>query len=273
MKNIKTAIIKTDRYDWAKPGDTGRQMKIPIGELKIDHGYQRSEVSDINTLAIARDFNWIACGALIVMERNNGDRYIVDGYQRYLAMKRRQDIEAVPCIVYHSDGRDHEARAFLQLNTRRKHVRAVDKYRAAVKAGIKPESDIARWLDLQGLRVDNNSEHGASIIDFPTNLLTTWKKNESCAKRAILVQQYITDSVRMAGNIHRGLTWLAMNGVDIESHADKIRARGGRTELQRAIREYCIESGQNAGENICGRAILRVINHKMKRKITITPSE
>jgi hypothetical protein len=94
---------KIERYDWALPGDDGQFRCVPVHELKVDHSYQREQVSDSTILKIARDFSWSMFGVLIVMERTNGNLYVVDGQQRLAACIRRGDIEKAPCSSLRSD--------------------------------------------------------------------------------------------------------------------------------------------------------------------------
>jgi hypothetical protein len=261
--NLKNGQTKTDRYDWARPGDMGKQCRLAVDSLKIDHSYQRNEVSEHNTLAIARAFVWTAFNAITVMERANGDRYVVDGQQRLLAARRRQDITEVPCVLFQSDGRDHEARAFLALNVRRAHVPSVIKYRASVRAGVQPETQIAAWLATQGLTV---TQHGTDPngVDFPTTLIQHWKIDAEASKVAIATQRAFNGSDPLHSVAHRGLWWLAHGGIDIAAHADKIKRRGGLSEVLRAVRHLRIEAGLPQSTNTCGLAILRIINYKRR---------
>jgi hypothetical protein len=136
---------KVERYEWASTGDKGKSAVVNVNDLHIDTSYQRPEVSEKNTLATARLFNWSAFGTIVVMERSGGKKFIVDGQQRWLAAKRR-GIAEIPCRIFSSNGRDHEAQAFCQLNTNRTAVRVFVRFNARATAGFQPEETIQKWL-------------------------------------------------------------------------------------------------------------------------------
>jgi len=266
-KDSPPIIDKAERYNWVKPGDTGRQCFISIDELFIDHTYQRHEASKKNTLSIARYFNWVAFGAIVVMERDDGNKYIVDGQQRYLAAKSRGDIKNLPCVLFKSTGPKHESEAFISLNINRKFVRAVDKYRVAVGAKMNPETQVDTWLKSVGFEIaDHGSENG---IDFPAKLLVTWKLDAEACKSAAIAQRKINNGQSLHGNIHCGLWYLIHNGLDVHEYIDKIVRMGGKSGILQSIKMHQIEMGSSASHRLCGLAILHLINHRNRKKVSI----
>jgi len=261
-------VDKVERYDWVKPGDNGRQCKVAVDELKIDHAYQRPEVSDRNTLALARGFNWVAFNSIVIMERANGDKYVVDGQQRLLAARRRGDIREVPCVLFKSDGCEHEARAFISLNIRRTNVPAVAKFNAHVRAALNPEKQIADWLATQGLKV---TEDGKDMkgVDFPSCLIRSWNLDEDACKNAISIQRDVNGTEPLCSTCHKGIFWLLHNGIDVEKHADKLKRLGGRSAMLRSVKMLEIETGAKASERGCGIGVLRLINYKRRGKIAV----
>jgi hypothetical protein len=256
-------VNKVERYDWVKPGDNGRQCKVAVDELKIDHAYQRPEVSDRNTLALSRGFNWVAFNSIVVMERANGDKYVVDGQQRLLAARRRGDIREVPCVLFKSDGREHEARAFISLNVRRTNVTAVAKFNASVRAALNPEKQIADWLATHGLAV---TEDGKDMkgVDFPSCLIRSWSLNTDACKKAVSIQREVNGTEPLHSTCHKGIFWLLHNGVDVEEHADKLKRLGGRSAILRSVKTLEIETGAKASERGCGIGVLRLLNYKRR---------
>lgn len=263
----RCATNKSDTYGWAKPGDKGKQTSVSIDDLRVDHSYQRPEVSNPNTLAIAREFSWAAFGSIVVMQRAGNALYVVDGQQRLLAARRRGDITHVPCIVFQSDGRDHEAAAFIALNTRRSHVTSVVKYAASVSASIEPEKTIDVWLKSIGLKVSADGCDTKSI-SFPTVLISSWKMNDDICRKAIVTQQDVIGPDEPLNNlVHKGMHWLYNSGVDVSKYADKLKATGGRPAMLRAIRSVAIETGATSSLRVCGLGILSVINSKRRNKV------
>jgi len=260
-------VDKVERYEWAKAGDKGKACRIPVTVLKIDRSYQRGEVSERNTLRIAARFSWIAFGSIVVMQRASQDIFVVDGQQRLLAAIRRGE-ETVPCVLFQSDGPRHEAQAFLELNTHRVKVSAVDKFNAAAKAGNEPECIVARWLASIGLSVvaDGKSLKG---VCFPAVLLESWRVDSTIAKEAILLQQRINGTEPLCGDVHKAICWLLVKEVDIDQEVRKISLAGGRTAIMRSIRAIEIATVQRATWRTCGLGLLKVINHKRRKKIVV----
>ena len=193
----------------------------------------------------------MAFNSIVVMERANGDKYVVDGQQRLLAAIRRGDIREVPCVLFKSDGREHEARAFISLNVRRTNVPAVAKFNASVRAALNPEKQIADWLASQGLTV---TEDGKDMkgVDFPASLMQSWKLNDEAARMAIQVQRDVNGTEPLHSVCHKGLWWLIHNGVDVTEHASKLKRMGGRAAILRSVKTLEIETGAKASVRGCG---------------------
>jgi hypothetical protein len=266
-------IDKVERYDWAKPGDRGRQCKLPIDDLLIDHSYQRQPLGERKILAIAKFFSWVAFGAVVVMERDNGQKFVVDGQQRLLAVRRRGDIREIPCVLFQSDGPAHEAIAFEILNCNRKYVSSVERFRAAAVGGKSPEKEIFEWLASIRMRVtsDGSDRDG---ISFPTQLLKTWRSDPELTKKSIMVQKSIVADEPLLSVIHKGIIWLSRRGIDVDKYSSKLMQMGGRTGVMAAIRAMEIQTGIRDAYEVSGMALLKMINYKRKsHKIRIQPDD
>lgn len=258
-------MTKEAIYKWAKPGDKGRRAQVPLEDLNIDYSYQREEVSNFNTLAIARDFNWAAFNTLLVMERPNGELYVVDGQQRLCAAKKRGDIVSVPCLIFQSDGPEREAKAFRAANERRKHVGSHHKFRAAIVAKDQPETDIADWLRSQGLTASNNGKN-PTHLSFIYQLVKDWKANKEVAQRAIVTQIAMSNGEPLKVSIHKGLVWMCTRSIRIEDYVELIARIGGSIAMIKEINTMQIELNLPATERLAGLAIVRLINKHLKVK-------
>lgn len=261
---------KVDRYNWANPAQQGKYRDLPIDSLVVDLVYQRSEkdINELNIRRIAREFDWMAFGTIIVAERDDGLFYVVDGQHRVEALRRRQDIDSVPSMVYPSIGSAQEALSFLRTSTGRTPLKALSRWRVRLASGLSPESEIAPWLHENGLRVAKNGTRNG--IDFPTCLCRTWSRDKSSCKLALLTQVAITDGEGMTSDIHKGLSQLEHYGIETMPHAPKIRLLGGRSVLIQSINRYGIEAGSDwQSERLCAVAILAVINKGKRNKLTI----
>jgi hypothetical protein len=261
---------KIERYNWERLDDKGIEARLPIGDLLIDHEYQRPEVSNLNTLNIAHNFSWSAFGALIVMKRQDGKYYVVDGQQRLLAARKRGDIKTVPCRVTESNGIEHEARVFARANIHRTRVNAYSNYRAMVAGREEPAFTINKWCCDNGFVVTENTNAGQ--IDFPALLVKCWSQNSEICKKAILLQRSIINPEQLNSYVHKGLFYLLLRQIDVESELGKLITLGGKAAIMRSIKTIEIETGQKASSRISALGILAVINFKRRKRLFL-PSE
>jgi hypothetical protein len=123
-------MTKVERYKWKVQGAPGHQRMVNKNDLQIDHTYQRN-ANDMKLMAIARDWSWIACGSIVVADRE-GVLFVVDGQHRVMAARKRSDITELPCLVFKTHEAKQEAKGFLAAQTQRKPITSVEKFRALV---------------------------------------------------------------------------------------------------------------------------------------------
>jgi hypothetical protein len=269
---MKNPVDSAVRYEWSDPGDNGVIKSIAIDKLYVDQSYQRGEVSNKNTLAIARSFSWEAFGTIVVMQRSDGEYLVVDGHQRLLAARKRGDIKRVPCIVFQSRGVVSEAKAFLSVNTRRKTVLATTKFWAAVACGGEPETSIAEWVKTIGYRIVNKHyDSKPKVIKFCARLVDSWQRSAESAKRAIMMIKTLDQNRPPSVHVFMGFFDLIRNGICLEEYADKIESLGGQTKILFTINKMAIEAGTSKSERLCGSAVLSLVNHGKKTKISRKP--
>lgn len=121
-------MTKIDRYGWTIKDSVGQLRMIGKNDLFIDYTYQRN-ANEKKLSAIAREWSWIACGAITVAKRD-GRLFVIDGQHRVMAARKRSDINDLPCVVFSTSGPREEADGFLTAQTQRKSVTAVEKFRA-----------------------------------------------------------------------------------------------------------------------------------------------
>lgn len=130
-ETIKGGHAKIDRYKWVVLDQRGKQQDISKHALLVDLDYQRQS-EDGKVLRLAREWSWIAAGVIVVAQRDDGSFYVIDGFHRVLAARKRSDITTLPCLVFEVDKHREEALGFLRANCNRKNVTAVDKFKAQV---------------------------------------------------------------------------------------------------------------------------------------------
>lgn len=268
---MNSSAKKADHYGWSKPGDKGKFMWIDIDLLEVDECYQRGEVSKATTLAKCREFSWAACGTLDVMQREDDSYVVVDGHQRLLAARNRGDITKLPCIVFRSDGIEHEAAAFKALNEKRNPVRATDKFRSAVIAGMSPESDIAEWLE--SLKLTVGSRHGrrdrnADRLTFISTVLRFWKLDTATTKAALPLGMTIGNGDGADKFTFVGICYCLRRGIDVAAFKDKLIQAGGITAINAEAARLAIVSQRSSITDVeCGCAILNLINKGLRKKL------
>ena len=151
-------MSKVARYGWSDPTKPGNLSFIDKTLLTVDHKYQRDGL-DAKITEIASKFNWPAFGVLIVARRGE-TLYVVDGQHRWLATMKRSDIKKVPCIVFDSGGVEGEARTFLDAQTLRKPVSAIDKFRAMLVCKDSTAIAVQSLVEQSGRKVAKGSSAG-----------------------------------------------------------------------------------------------------------------
>ena len=157
-------VSKVDRYRWTIKDERGTYMAIHKSELFVDHAYQR-EQNDAKVLALAKNWSWMACGAILVALRADGSHFVFDGQHRVMAARKRSDIDTLDCLVFQIEELQDEAKGFLQANTLRKPVTAFSKFKALIVCNDTNAIKVQRVLDKYGLVIDRNSRpHNFSSI-------------------------------------------------------------------------------------------------------------
>ncbi len=123
-------IRKVDRYNWAVQDSPGDLRMVNKSSLLVDHAYQRT-AKEAKLLSIARNWSWVACGAIVVADRE-GVLYVIDGQHRVLAARKRHDIVELPCIVFRTQAAKQEAKGFLAAQLQRKAITSIEKFRALI---------------------------------------------------------------------------------------------------------------------------------------------
>lgn len=124
-------------------------------ELKVDEAYQRLIVPRQVRL-IADNYNEVAFGRILVGQRTDGSKWVVDGQQRHRAALTLL-MDTVPCVVFESKGRADEAEMFVMYNAHRTGMRGLDIFRAAVVAGDKDSVALLSLVEQHGFTIKNST--------------------------------------------------------------------------------------------------------------------
>lgn len=125
---------KTTRYGWGTRNAPGEVRMVHKDDLHVNRDLYQRVANSTKVLAMARSWSWVACGTISVAERG-GVLWVIDGGHRKAAADKRSDITMLPCVIHQVRTVQEEARGFLDTNTLRKNVSALDKFRAKIVAG------------------------------------------------------------------------------------------------------------------------------------------
>lgn len=130
---------------------------IAVGDLIVDEDYQREAIS-AHVAGIAKNFDEQAFGVIVAGERDDLTLHPVDGFQRLNAAMER-GVSHVPCQVFKSRGRDHEAELFGKLNKRR-GLSTHQLFKADVCAGKTDAVAVYEAITAAGLNVRGMKPNG-----------------------------------------------------------------------------------------------------------------
>lgn len=174
---------------------------VPVGELMVDPTYQR-ELDERRVDGIVDGFDPALLGTLEVSARN-GRSAVFDGQHRLAALKRLR-IDHVACVVHEGLSVEDEARLFVELQTRRKALTPLDRFRARLVAGESQARAINRIVEAAGYKVTSGGGAAAigavtaldrvlaldetgAILESALDLLSVWKGEPKATDGALIL--------------------------------------------------------------------------------------
>ncbi|MBH0112747.1 ParB N-terminal domain-containing protein [Novosphingobium sp. YJ-S2-02] len=190
---------------------------IPPAELTVDPSYQRSiDATDSQALirSIAQHWNWDLCQPLVVSRRltEEGERlFVIDGQHRLEASRLRGDIAQLPCVVVAYTSAADEAASFVHLNQRRRPLKALDLFKAALASEDTEALAIASALSDSGLSLAPHGNYASWAPGMVSNIggiQSAWRKQGEAASRhamRALSEAFEGQVLRYAGTIYPGI--------------------------------------------------------------------
>lgn len=266
----KTAAVvdKIAKYKWRPLDRKGEFVEIDKDSLMVDRAYQRDAVYSKVT-EIAADFQWRACGVIIVMRRADHRYVVVDGQHRVLAAWRRSDIRKLPCLVFESEDIVDEAQCFIDSNTKRKPVTAHSKFRARLVAGDISAHQIQSVFDEAGLELVQYGNAPMTITCIATCERIARLDHEGF-RRVIKFAATLAkaDGTNVSDTLLSGLYYLDKNlNDDLESAFIKTRILSvGAVALADAARKMSYRVG-SGGSKVWAEGMLEIVNRSQRRKL------
>lgn len=154
----------------------GRQRMIPIGNLIVDHRYQRPRKERLIN-KIATEFDPDAFGSLTVSERIEDGMYaIYDGQQRYWGVKAMgwDDTQQLPCTVATGLSPEIEAVKFEKINEDRIRVNTFEDWASRIFRGDPDALAVQTAVQEAGFalteKLSHNHSHELSCIATVENM-------------------------------------------------------------------------------------------------------
>lgn len=246
------------------PIDAGRGLFLWVDKstLQVDHEYQRKCVNQARVREIARMWMWAACGVILVSRRPDGSLWVYDGQHRVLAALLREDISALPCLVFDMDALSDEASAFVAANTVRGPMRATEKFRGLLVAEDDIALEVQRIAQSCGYTIGGDGH--VKTLRCVGTLLRLAKTNTPVLKDvlALLAELYSTEPVHE--DVLQGVFLLE---VSLRKAGESLCRGHNRTamlqrtpaKLKDAIRR-AKEHFKRSGERVCAEAIVQELN-------------
>jgi hypothetical protein len=234
----------------------GKPMYLRVNEINVDTTYQR-DLDEGHSKKIAKKFDRKACGAIMVARRKDGTYWVIDGGHRLDAAKKAGE-EFILCLVYNVENAGEEAYLFVSLNSGRKNVHPVDRFRAALVSGEQLETAIFSFLKKKGLSVARGKHE--NNIGFASRLISTWNSNGEAAMSAILYQLSIREGEPLSCDVHEGLWYMLKNGQKINQRDIEKLRRAGIFSIEKTIKMMAVTMGKKRTAQLDAAGIVSIIN-------------
>jgi hypothetical protein len=259
--------------------------EVPIGLLNVDTTYQAMKPRNPRLVKeIGKTFDLTLFGRLMVVRRENGALFVVDGRHRWEGAKASARL-FVPCDIYNVHDRKREIEIFLSRNTKMRKVPQTMLFMAEVAAGDESAVQLNRLVQNAGLAVvDANNQrdefsvpklacvgalkslygHGSASYAKratpvpPGELVTALEMIATLAPPNALVTEHAT----------LGFVWLVHNYPAFRDHARRLLDLGW-PRIDMAARSV----GPRPKAEEAGRALLSVIDFRRPANARLAPGE
>lgn len=267
MSETVKGVDKVKRYGWLTKDEPGTLKNLHKDVLQIHPAYQR-DVIPAKVKEITANWSWVGAGAIVVGERS-GEFWVIDGQHRVLAAKRRSDITHLPCVVFQTDGVKQEAVAFLDLNTGRKPVSSIGKFKAMLAAGDEAASIVHRVMEELGVTPKATANKGKELKSVAwavrkagedARKFETVMRIASELSHDIPIQERLLDSLWYIDARLQG-------GITEKRFVDRLRAVGARRLIEAANKAaaYFVRGGAA----IWATGMMEEINKGLRNKFAL----
>lgn len=261
---------KVDRYGWIVRDGPGQFRMIAKNLLVVDHTYQRDDINHRLIGAMCRDWSWIACGSIAVGNRD-GTLYVVDGQHRVLAAKKRTDIAELPCIVFPSKSIENEADAFVAINSQRKSMSILSRFKAMVVAGQEPAVTLDQFCRDNIIALSQSP--GPGDLRAVAWMLKSAESDMERTQWTLVFCRALSrhGDVPIPENLLRAVWHLHRRFADDARLWSRVRSIGV-TEIMRSIHTTTTYFG-SVTDRHCAEGMLNAVNKGLRNKFILTGDE
>lgn len=252
-------------------------MTIPVVDLKIDSEYQRS-LTGHRVDRIKDNWSWIACGVITVALRGSGsgNYFVVDGQHR-VAAAERANIAELPCLVFESLSHVDEAKGFIDVNTSRKAMSVVDKYRALLVVEDPVALHVRGLLELANRSPDytggsGNDGRAIRCLDY---LMTAVAIDAKVLDDLWPLVIDVCEGRLITKKLVQGMFYIERfltNTSLLDRHWRRRILQVGYDGITKSIDETAAFEGRS-GAAVCANGVLRALNRGLRNKLVIEVKE
>jgi hypothetical protein len=248
-------------------------MEIDKFLLHVDHDYQRDNINEERVNKISKSWSWPACGCISVARRPDGTYWVFDGQHRALAARKREDIQDLPCLVFHMREQREEAKGFVEANTVRGPMRSYERFKGRLVAQEANALRVAAALDDIGYRVGTGQKNELACIDAVEG---AFNRDPESAAVALQVCADLYDGERIPDKVYKGLFCLenhlkSKGGGSISRHDIYGKLKSiTPTELLAEVRKSVAYHGKS-GEKVYADGIAKFVNKKKTKNRIPSP--
>lgn len=247
---------------------------VNVENLFIPHGDYKKGQYQRDLDHITSGWDWGLCGALKVSDRGENKYAVIDGGNRTRAA-RRLKIKQLPCMVYHFDSVESEAKVFTRTATSTKSLQAVDKHAGAYASGDPMAMDVESIVSDAGYKIGpSNCRHNFCAI---ATLYKMVKKDPKVARDSFYLCSDIAGGDTIPNQVLSGIFTLEMafkqqsvkESVFSEANRSKLimsSMSGVMAKVNKAIWESPNQKGCNS---VYAKAVLEIVNKNRRYKIKV----
>lgn len=243
----------------------GKIQKVALGKMIVSDSAQR-ELKQYRVSTLLKEFDIELLG-LPVLSFRDGVYFIVDGQHRIAALKdwlgEGWEPQLIECRVHDGLTEAQEAKLFLDLNNNLT-VKAFDKFKTAVTAGLPIETAVKKIVESEGLSIGKTKTDGA--IGAVTTLTKVYSRSGgSTLARTLRIIRDAYPAAPFEGIVIDGIGHLCdrYNGaLDDQAAVAKLGSvRGGMTSLLAKADTLHKQTKQNRAHCVAAAAV-DILNSK-----------